>query len=199
MQIRKLRVLLLRIAFIPILFVALFVRPRWSLESNTAFIMELAGYTFLLAGLIVRIWCIFYIGGRKSQELITEGPYSICRNPLYLGTFLLTTGAGLCFENIPMLLLILIVILPAHFLAAHMEESHLEKIFGEEYRSYRERVPRFWPRFSNYRSPDILQVPVRAIRRIGIDTIGVLLLPEIEDLLELLHEHGVLPVLWHFP
>lgn len=199
MQIRKLRVLLLRIAFIPILFVALFVRPEWSLESNTAFIMELAGYAFLLAGLIVRIWCIFYIGGRKSQELITEGPYSICRNPLYVGTFLLTIGAGLCFENILMLLLIVVVILPAHVLVARMEESHLEQIFGEEYRLYRKKVRRFWPRFSNYRSPDMLHVPVRAIRRIGIDTIGVLLLPEVEDLLELLHEHGVLPVLWHFP
>jgi hypothetical protein len=32
-----------------------------------------------------------------------------------------------------------------------------------------------------------------------MDTVGVLLLPEIEDLLELLHEHGIIPVLWHFP
>lgn len=161
--------------------------------------MELVGYFFLLAGLTVRIWCIFYIGGRKSEELITEGPYSICRNPLYVGTLLLSIGVGLCFENLPMLVLILVAMLPAHVLVARMEENHLEEIFGQKYRSYKQKTPMFLPRLSNYTSSETLQVPVRAIRRIGIDTAGVLLIPEIEDLLELLHEHGILPVVWHFP
>ena len=40
---------------------------------------------------------------------------------------------------------------------------------------------------------------VRSIRRIAVDTVGILLLPEVEDLLELLHEQGVIPVLWHLP
>ena len=83
MTLRKLRINLLRLVFIPIIFIAVFVRPGWSLESVTGFVMELGGYIFLLGGLVIRIWCTFYIGNRKSKELITEGPYSICRNPLY--------------------------------------------------------------------------------------------------------------------
>jgi len=66
MTLRKLRVNVLRLAFLPIIFVGLFVRPPWSLESTTAFLVELGGFAFLLAGLTVRIWCTFYIGGRKS-------------------------------------------------------------------------------------------------------------------------------------
>ena len=183
----------------PVIFVAFFVRPSWSLESTIGFDMEFGGYLFLLAGLVIRIWCSFYIGSRKSKEIIAEGPYSICRNPLYIGSFLLALGAGLCFENLLMLLLVPAIIIPVHIIAARMEETHLESRFGEQYLVYKQKVPRFWPRFSNYNSPDMLEVNVHSIRRIAIDTVGVLLLPEIEDLLELLHEHGVIPVLWHFP
>jgi len=199
MSLRKLRIHLLRLAFIPIVFVAVFVRPSWSLESITGFVMELGGYLFLLAGLVIRIWCTFYIGSRKSKEIITEGPYSICRNPLYIGSFLLAIGVGLCFENLLILLLVPAIIIPVHIIAARMEEAHLESKFGEQYRVYKQKVPRFWPRFSNYNRPDIIEINVYSIRRITMDTVGVLLLPEIEDLLELLHQHGIIPILWHFP
>jgi len=199
MSLRKLRITLLRLVLIPIVFVAVFVRPSWSLESTTAFVMEFGGYLFLLAGLVIRIWCIFYIGGRKSKELIVEGPYSICRNPLYLGTFLLAIGAGLCFENLLILMLVPTIIIPVHIITAQMQEAHLEAKFGEQYQMYKQKVPRFWPRFSNYNSPDMLEVNAHSIRRIAVDTVGVLLLPEIEDLLELLHQNEIIPVLWHFP
>jgi len=198
MSLRKLRIALLRLVFVPIVFVAIFIRPSWSLESTIAFVVELGGYLFLLAGLVIRIWCTFYIGSRKSKELIAEGPYSICRNPLYIGSFLLAIGAGLCFENLLILILVPAIIIPIHIIAARMEETHLESKFGEQYQMYKQKVPRFRPRFSNYKSPDMIEVNVHSIRRIAVDTVGVLLLPEIEDLLELLHEHGVIPVLWHF-
>jgi len=199
MTLRKLRIHLLRLVFIPIIFVAIFVRPSWSLESTVGFTMEFGGYLFLLAGLVIRIWCSFYIGGRKSKELIAEGPYSICRNPLYVGSFLLAMGVGLCFENLLILMLVPAIIIPVHIITAQMEETHLEAKFGEQYQMYKQKVPRFWPRFSNYNSPDMLEVNVHSIQRIAMDTVGVLLLPEIEDLLELLHQNGIIPVLWHFP
>lgn len=196
---RKLRLNLLRLAFVPIVFIAFFVRPNWPLESPVAFIMEAGGFLFLLAGLIVRIWCTFYIGGQKSKELITAGPYSLCRNPLYVGTFILAVGVGMTFENLIMLALVPAIILPVHLIVIRMEETHLEHIFGDEYRRYKQKVPRFWPNFSNYTSPDPLTVNVHAIWRITMDTVGILLLPWIEDLLEVLHHHGIVPVLWYFP
>ena len=199
MSIRKLRITALRLSLLPVVAVAVFVRPSWGLESTTAFLLEFAGYLVLLAGLAIRIWCIFYIGGRKSQQIVTQGPYSICRNPLYVGTFLLAIGAGLCFENLIMLALCAPIVLITHFLVVRMEEAHLEASFGEEYRRYKRRVPRYWPRLRNYESPETVPVSVRAIRRIAMDTAGVLLLPEIEDMLEILHHSGVVPVLWYFP
>ncbi|MDD5457990.1 MAG: isoprenylcysteine carboxylmethyltransferase family protein [Phycisphaerae bacterium] len=199
MYLRKLRIHLLRLAFIPVIFVAVFVRPPWSMESAAGFTMELIGYMCLLAGLVIRIWCIFYIGSRKSKELIAEGPYSICRNPLYVGTFFLAIGVGLCFENSLIVLLVPAIIVPIHIIVAKMEETNLENIFGDQYRTYKQKVPRFWPKFSNYTSAETLAVNVRSIKRIAFDTAGILFIPYVEDMLELLHEHGVIPVLWHFP
>jgi len=199
MLLRKLRVNLLRLVFVPMIFVAVFVGPSWAMESVTGFIVEFCGYLFLLAGLIIRIWCTFYIGNRKSKQIITEGPYSICRNPLYAGTFLLAIGVGLCFENLLMLLLIPAIVIPVHIITARVEEANLELKFGEQYRVYKEKVPSFWPRFSNYNSPDTLEVNINSVRRIAMDTAGILLLPQVEDLLELLHEHGIIPILWQLP
>ena len=161
--------------------------------------IETGGYLFLLTGLIIRIWCTFYIGGKKSKELVTAGPYSLCRNPLYMGTLMLAIGVGLSFENLLLLLLVPLIVIPVHLVVVRLEEGRLEEVFGEEFRIYKRKTPRFWPRFSNYTSPDALCIDVHAIWRITGNTIGVLLLPWIEDLLEVLHQHGVIPVLWHFP
>jgi protein-S-isoprenylcysteine O-methyltransferase Ste14 len=35
-----------------------------------------------------RAWSTRYIGERKANLLVTEGPYSVSRNPLYLFSFL---------------------------------------------------------------------------------------------------------------
>ena len=196
---RKLRISFLRLCFLPLIVLAVFVRPSWTVESSAAFYIEFAGYLLLLAGLTIRIWCTFYIAGLKSKQLVTQGPYSISRNPLYIGTFLLAIGAGLCFENLLMLGFCGVIIVPVHAIVARREEAHLGARFGEQYQVYEKRVPRYWPRFSNYESPSSVMVSIRAIRRIAVDTVGVLLIPEIEDLLEMLHHEGVLPVLWHFP
>jgi protein-S-isoprenylcysteine O-methyltransferase Ste14 len=182
-----------------LIFLAVFVRPSWPAHSQIAFYIELSGYLFLLTGLAIRIWCICFIGGRKSKQLINQGPYSLCRNPLYVGTFLLVIGAGLCFENLFMLAFCLAVMAPVHVAVVIMEENHLSKLFGEEYQQYKQSVPRFWPRLRNYKSPETITIYTRAIRRIAVDTAFVLLIPEIEDWLEVLHDIDILPVLWHFP
>ncbi len=198
-RLRKLRVLLLRGAFFLIAFLAVFVRPRWPTVGTTATAVELSGYAFLLWGLTLRMWAMLYIGGRKSDLLITEGPYSICRNPLYVGSFLIAVGASLCFENLLMLAASLVVVVPIHLVAARLEEQHLAAKFPDAYPAYRSAVPRFWPRFRHYHSRSTVEVSVHTIRRVMLDTIAVLLIPAVEDLLEMLHRHHVVPVLWLFP
>ncbi|HAU36825.1 MAG TPA: hypothetical protein DCX07_03800 [Phycisphaerales bacterium] len=199
MSFRKMRIMLLRLAFLPIVLMGLFVWRSWSDESVTDYVVEWSGYLLLLAGLGIRIWSTLYIGSRKSKEIITDGPYSLCRNPLYLGTFAITIGASLCLENLAMLLAALLVMVPVHVGVILAEEKHLAGLFGQPYEEYLRRVPRFLVSLKNYRSPATVEVSTRAIRRVTIEAMGILLIPPIGDLIELLHARGILPALFQFP
>jgi protein-S-isoprenylcysteine O-methyltransferase Ste14 len=45
--------------------------------------LEMAGVSLALLCVAGRMWSSLYIGSRKNRELVTAGPYSITRNPLY--------------------------------------------------------------------------------------------------------------------
>jgi protein-S-isoprenylcysteine O-methyltransferase Ste14 len=197
---RKYRMRVLRLVFLPIaVFLTVCFAPSWKLESLTEFIVEFLGYIFVLVGLVMRNWATLYIGGKKSRELVTSGPYSICRHPLYWGTFFLGIGVGLSFENIPLMAALLIVLGPIHYITAVSEEMNLERKFPVEYEAYKRRTPRLFPKFRNYHSEPLVMVSISAIRRVCIETIVILMIPQLEDLIEQLRLHEILPVVWHFP
>ena len=47
-----------------------------------------------------RLWCSLYIAGYKTDNLVTEGPYSMCRNPLYFFSFIGALGVGFASETL---------------------------------------------------------------------------------------------------
>ncbi|MDD5135547.1 MAG: isoprenylcysteine carboxylmethyltransferase family protein [Phycisphaerae bacterium] len=195
---RKSRVMILRIAFAPVIFIALFVWRSWEDHSIRDFAVEWSGYILLLAGISLRMWSTLYIGQRKSKKLITDGPFSMCRNPLYFGSLLMAIGIALCFENLILLIFVLVVLVPIHLLVILSEEEQLLKNFGTAYEEYKKQVPRLWFAFSRYQSPELIEVSTRAVRRATMEMILLLLIPPLGDLIETLHFNGVLPVLWRF-
>jgi len=82
---------------------------------------------------------------KKSEELVTSGPYSLVRNPMYLGSFLI--GAGFVLEIWPWWCL------PFFGWMFYMrfvrqvikEEKVLNEQFGEKYAEYSKKVPRVFP------------------------------------------------------
>jgi len=196
---RKLRIVLLRLVFIPFVAAAVFVGPSWPSESLIDFGVEWLGYLLVLAGLGVRLWSVVYLGGRKSRELVTEGPYSVCRNPLYWGTTFIAMGAGLCFENVPMAVCAVLIIAPAQFLVVRAEERHLKDIFGQQYEKYRNEVPGLLPSFRNYRSDRYVTVSTKAIWRAIMEAMLVVLIPLAGDFVQLVQAKGWVPVIWRFP
>lgn len=167
-------------------------------HSAMEFALESFGYVLLMGGMGLRIWATLYIGGKKSSELVRLGPYSICRNPLYLGTLLIMTGVAFLFASLPMLLAILMLFVPVTLATIREEERHLEQIFGQEYCDYRRQTRRLWPSLAKYASPKHLEVSTYAIARVATEAASILLIPLAEDLLDLLRTHGIMTALWTF-
>lgn len=80
---------------------------------------------------------------RPSEHLVTSGPFSFTRNPIYLGNTMVTIGIGLIAESVWFLLFALIAAFATWKLAIEGEERYLEGKFGKKYRDYRTRVRRW--------------------------------------------------------
>ncbi len=151
--------------------------PRIAEGTWLAFGCTLLGWMSFAAGLTFRLWATLYIGGRKSASVVTQGPYSLCRNPLYLGTFLLYLSQPLFLKSalfgvgllVP-LALYLWAVIPA-------EEQYLGGRFGAAYADYLRSVPRLWPRWSLYQTPDFFDVEARTLAKEFKRACGWLSLP----------------------
>ena len=128
-------------------------------------IVEIAGIAGVVIGVLGRIWCSLYIAGRKNAELCTDGPYSVCRNPLYLFSCIGVAGLLLTARLPAVGLLFVAIFWVYHHFVIQSEERRLEELFGAEYENYRRKVPRIIPRFRSYWSRPIIDVDARLIRR----------------------------------
>ena len=78
---------------------------------------------------------------------MVEGLHRYVRNPMYLGVLLIVVGQAVLFHSMALVRYAAAIWLAAHFFVLGYEEPTLERTFGEEYRNYKQRVPRWIPRF----------------------------------------------------
>jgi protein-S-isoprenylcysteine O-methyltransferase Ste14 len=87
---------------------------------------------------------------RPSQPtlaLATTGMFSWTRNPMYVGGSLTLLGIAICFALDWVILLLALSLPLMHYGVILREERYLERKFGDEYRRYKGKVPRYWWRF----------------------------------------------------
>ena len=83
------------------------------------------------------------MSGLDTSELVTEGIYRCSRNPQNLGWGLALLGVAVAGRSPSALGLLVLFAIVVHAYLVWLEEPHLEKLFGEDYRRYRERTPRY--------------------------------------------------------
>ncbi len=137
--------------------------PHFTADSWGAVACNCAGWVLFTAGALMRFWSTLYIGGRKLHTLACEGPYSIVRNPLYVGTFLVWSSAAVYFQSITLGVGVALGIAFYRFFAVPGEEKQLAATLGEPYEQYLRTVPRFIPRPSLWRSPTTITVTVHGL------------------------------------
>ena len=80
-----------------------------------------------------------------DHDLITQGPYSIVRNPIYLGMFGMILSTGLVFSHWYLALIAIIFFLVGNHIRIRAEEKLLRETFGAKFDDYAARVPAFIP------------------------------------------------------
>ncbi len=121
----------------------LFIAAKPSLSSLVS------GLLISLVGLAIRAWASGYL--KKNQELTVTGPYAYTRNPLYFGTFILALGVALSTNTWWFAVVFAGLYLLIYVPVMQAEAETLNKLFPDEYASYRLRVPMFLPRLAPYK------------------------------------------------
>ena len=147
------------------IFAAVIFGPT-STERNHFFeYPEIVSYLLVAVAKVGRLWCVIYVFGRKSKLLCQEGPYSICRNPLYIFTFLGALGVATASNRIVLIVCFASIYCFYYFLVVKFEEKRLSQLFGREYETYCARVHRFLPDFRNYRSRARIEINPQILSR----------------------------------
>jgi protein-S-isoprenylcysteine O-methyltransferase Ste14 len=111
----------------------------------------------IIIGLALSIWSIVHMKkvgegnpmdaynhevAPRTKHLMTDGPYRFTRNPMLLGIYIYDIGLLLWLHSWwPLLVFAVEVVFLT--LQVRSEEKRLKADFGDEYRSYKSRVPRY--------------------------------------------------------
>lgn len=121
----------------------------WQLSGDIAVLLYILGLCFVVIGGMLRFWSGRYCGKRirhgGERSLSTTGPYSVCRNPLYLANITITVGFILFAHLWWLVPFFLVYAFIRYTIIVRREEAGLEKRFGGEYLEYKKRVRRWMP------------------------------------------------------
>jgi protein-S-isoprenylcysteine O-methyltransferase Ste14 len=116
---------------------------------------HILGGALALVGLFFGFWSIGdqLIHGRgtplpvmPTQELLTQGPFRYCRNPMTQGTVLAYSGLGLAARTVSGIGLVLCFGALLLLYIKNIEEKELAERFGDAYLAYERDVPFLLPR-----------------------------------------------------
>lgn len=160
-----------RLALLVCVVIYFFTQPIAQSGSFLRLLIDIIGFGLVVTGAVGRIYTTAFLGGHKNKNLITEGPFSKVRNPLYV--FSIIGVAGIAFLTARPLI---IIIAPAltiwiyHYLVKR-EEGFLLNEFGEPYQNYLNNVPRFIPNLSLKGSAETITTNPKLLYTAVLDSI----------------------------
>lgn len=113
--------------------------------------LRASGMALVLMALTIDLWCARILAQRETTilphrtatSLVTEGPYAFSRNPIYIAHLALILGIGLSLAAPFIVSLVPLLAFGLQKLSIEPEERHLQDQFGDDYRAYLARTPRW--------------------------------------------------------
>lgn len=168
-------------------------------HPQTHEVVEYIGRLGLVICILGRCWCTLYIGGRKIRELVTLGPYSVCRNPLYSFSFLGAFGVGAQSGSILIATGCAVVTYAVFRLVVGREERVMRTLYPDAYAGYFSSTPRFLPNLARWRDAEVIEVRPGRLLLTLIDGLVFLLAIPLAEVLEYFQGTGAIPILWSLP
>jgi protein-S-isoprenylcysteine O-methyltransferase Ste14 len=129
----------------------------WFVLRDTPHVARWAHLAFSFAALLlllaaaIRTWAAAYLSSEvvhdpnlHTEALVADGPYRHVRNPLYMGTFLMSVGLGFLASRTGFVILVVGAAIRILRLVGR-EEAELKMQRGEPFLQYCVQVPRFVP------------------------------------------------------
>lgn len=112
-------------------------------------VLHIASNVFIIAGffLLSSSWKVLY-RAQQTKALATSGPYRLIRHPQYVAFTLVMLGFLLQWPTIPTLIMFPILVF-TYIRLSIREEKVVEAEFGDTYREYASRTPRFFPKLGS--------------------------------------------------
>lgn len=158
-------------------------------------VLFMVGITLAGIATVGRLWCSLYIAGYKDGTLITVGPYSVSRNPLYFFSAVGAVGVGFATETISFGILFGLWFWLFYPAVIDAEERKLLELHGSRFADYCGRVPRFLPHWRLLVEPESYTVRPERFRSHLLDALWFVWAVGFLELLEALHEYRLLPTL----
>ncbi len=130
-----------------------FMFAKHSIWNQTNQIIAYTGILIALSGLVIRWVAIKQLKNNftvdvaivQNHQLITGGLYQKTRHPAYLGLWLFAIGLAIAMNSFWSFLIIATAFSIAVYYRIQVEEQLLEKTFGDNYRTYKNKTPAFFP------------------------------------------------------
>jgi protein-S-isoprenylcysteine O-methyltransferase Ste14 len=197
--VQTIRKIVLAIGIAVGIFVFAVTDSRHVTGSTAHELIEWVGFVLIVVCILGRTWSSLYIGGRKIEELVQTGPYSVMRNPLYFFSILGAAGVGAQSGSALIALICGLIALIVFRVVVGQEEKVLLERYGDIYRTFMTRVPRFFPKPSLWADDATLTIrPPRVVMTFADALVFLLAIPIAEGF-EYLQDIGVLPVLLTLP
>jgi len=122
-----------------------------SSDASRASALFAVGAVIVGAGELLRLWAVRHIGvisrtrSDRLGPLVSTGPFSFVRNPLYLGNIALWVGFAVSAGLVWLVPIFVVVLSLEYHAIVRWEEDLLTSRRREEYRAYAARVPRWIP------------------------------------------------------
>jgi protein-S-isoprenylcysteine O-methyltransferase Ste14 len=180
------------------MYLAVFLPSSELLGANHRFLLVWMGLFVTILGQAIRCATIglAYIerGGKDKKvyasELVTEGIFGHCRNPLYVGNVLKLVGIGVLANSALYMMVFVPIFLFIYQAIVLAEEDFLMNKFGQVYQLYCQRVNRWMPQFKGlmqtfqsmsfrWQRPVVKELSALYIWLVGISWVLLIKYPEI--------------------